>query len=217
MSLSPAILGLFAKLRKLLTSSYLSVCLSVCPSVRPHATTRLKLDRFSWNFAFGYFYKIYLKMQASLKSDKNKEYFTWIPIYIFIIAFSVLLRMRNFSEKFCRENQNTYFVFNNVFRKSYLLWDNMEKYWRAGEATYENMTHAHCMLDTKGYKHTLSEYLTLISFPLQQWLHESASMLLCTYIACLVYFSHRCLQQLFVIRYWNRGCLPTYWNRIIFY
>jgi hypothetical protein len=29
-----------------------------------------------------------------------------------------------------------------------------EKYCRAGQATDDNMTHAHCMLDIKGYKHT---------------------------------------------------------------
>jgi hypothetical protein len=32
---------------------------------------------------------------------------------------------------------------------------------------------------------TLSEYLIFIAFPLQQWLHERASMLRYTYIACL--------------------------------
>jgi len=31
-----------------------------------------------------------------------------------------------------------------------------------------------------------SENVTLIDFPVQQWLHESASMLRYTYIACLV-------------------------------
>jgi hypothetical protein len=33
---------------------------------------------------------------------------------------------------------------------------NMEKYCRAGQATYENMTHAHCMLNTnrRGDDHT---------------------------------------------------------------
>jgi len=34
------------------------------------------------------------------------------------------------------------------FRKSYRLWDNMEKYCRTGDATDDNMGHAHCMLDT---------------------------------------------------------------------
>jgi len=33
---------------------------------------------------------------------------------------------------------------------------------------------------------THSEYVMLIAFPLQQWLHERASMLRCTYIASLV-------------------------------
>jgi hypothetical protein len=35
----------------------------------------------------------------------------------------------------------------------------------------------------KVYKHTLSEYVILIAFPLQKWLHERASMLRYTYIA----------------------------------
>ena len=30
-----------------------------------------------------------------------------------------------------------------------------------------------------------SEYVTLIAFPLQQWLHERASLLRYTYVACL--------------------------------
>ena len=35
-----------------------------------------------------------------------------------------------------------------VPRKSYRLWDNMEKYCRAGYATDENTAHAHFLLDT---------------------------------------------------------------------
>jgi len=33
------------------------------------------------------------------------------------------------------------------FRKSYLLWDNVEKCCGAGQTTDDNMAHAHCMLD----------------------------------------------------------------------
>jgi len=67
-------------------------------------------------------------------------------MYIFCLI------MRNFYDKNCRENQNTHFVFNNFFpRKSCRLWDNVEKYCRAGQATDDNMAHAHC----KGYTHTL--------------------------------------------------------------
>jgi hypothetical protein len=42
-----------------------------------------------------------------------------------------------------------------------------------------------CCIPKATNKH--SEYVILIVFPLQQWLHERASMLRFTYIACLVY------------------------------
>ena len=47
------------------------------------------------------------------------------------------------------------------------------------------MTHAHCMLDTKSYKHTL-EYVRLAVFPLHQWLHKHKSTLRYTPIVCPV-------------------------------
>jgi len=34
-------------------------------------------------------------------------------------------------------------------------------------------------------KNTHSEYIILIAFPLEQWLHERDFMLPCTYIACI--------------------------------
>jgi hypothetical protein len=40
----------------------------------------------------------------------------------------------------------------------------MEKYGRAGQATYNKMVHAHCMLDTYGYKYTLSICSTFFTF-----------------------------------------------------
>jgi len=36
-------------------------------------------------------------------------------------------------------------MFINVFRKSCLVWDSVEKYFRT---TDDNMAHAHCILDT---------------------------------------------------------------------
>jgi hypothetical protein len=62
----------------------------------------------------------------------------------------------------------------------------VEKYSRTGEATVDNMAHAHFTLDTEGYKH--SEYAILIAFLLQQWSNERASVLRYTYIACLVVY-----------------------------
>jgi len=48
-------------------------------------------------------------------------------------------------------------------------------------------------------ENTHSEYVTLIAFPLQQWLHESASVVRYTYIACLA------LVQI-VLKYMRRSC-----------
>jgi len=48
----------------------------------------------------------------------------------------------------CRGNQNVHFVCNNFFGKSFRLWDNVEKYFKAGQFTDGNMAHVHCMLDT---------------------------------------------------------------------
>jgi len=59
----------------------------------------------------------------------------------------------------------------------------MGKYFRPEQATDDKMAHTHGMLDTQGYK-----YVILLFFSLQQWLHERASMLPCTYIV-LFYIS----------------------------
>ena len=39
-------------------------------------------------------------------------------------------------------------MFNNVFLKPCCLSDKVEKYCRAVQVTFGNMTHVHCMLDT---------------------------------------------------------------------
>ena len=44
-----------------------------------------------------------------------------------IISCLFLLRIRNVSDKLCRENQNIYFMFTIFSRKSCVLWDNVEK------------------------------------------------------------------------------------------
>jgi hypothetical protein len=69
-------------------------------------------------------------------------------------------------------------------QKSCRLWDNVEKCGRAWQATGDNMAHAHCMLDTQGYRPTLRICNT--DFPLQQWLHGHASILRYTYSAPIV-------------------------------
>jgi hypothetical protein len=62
-------------------------------------------------------------------------------------------------------------------------------YWygRPGHATDDNIIwHMRLACWITKATNTHSEYVIRIAFPLQQWLHERASMLRYTYIACLV-------------------------------
>jgi len=69
--------------------------------------------------------------------------------YAFLfISRLIFLRMRNISDKSCRENQNTHFMLNSFSRESCPLWDNVEIYCRAGQATDDSTAHAHYILDT---------------------------------------------------------------------
>jgi len=54
-----------------------------------------------------------------------------------------------------------------------MCWDIAEESCRVGQATDDNITHAHVTLDIYGYD-THLEYLIFIAFPLQQLLRESA-------------------------------------------
>ena len=68
-------------------------------------------------------------------------------------------------------------MFNdNFFFNSCLVLDNVETRFRARHTTEDNMAHAHCMLDTEGYKHS-STICNTYCFSLQLWLHERAFIL----------------------------------------
>jgi hypothetical protein len=137
------------------------------------------------------------KIQVSLKSEKLNGCFTWRPIYILIITCSFVLRMRSVSDKRCRENQNTLCPYFFLLRKSYRLWDNVEKFGTAGQALDENtarLMRVACCIPKATDAH--SECAILIAFPLQQWLHERASMWRSTYVARLL----KTLRALLIVR-----------------
>jgi hypothetical protein len=62
-------------------------------------------------------------------------------------------------------------MFSNFFSWK-LCRDSVESYCRAGQDMRDNMGHARCMLVNNSYTH--SEYVIVIAFPLQQWLHKRA-------------------------------------------
>jgi len=116
--------------------------MSVCLSVLPHGTILVWLDAFLWNFIFEYFSEIcregsnFVKNLTIITSTLCEDISTFI-----IISRWILLRMGNISDKSCRENQNMHFMSHDVFspRKSCRSWDNVEKYGRDGQSTYDDI------------------------------------------------------------------------------
>ena len=159
---------------------------------------------------FNIFRKAVANVQVWLKSDKNNVYFTWRPTYIYdntwhtqkngavLIVLTIktapffcvcpvsrwiLLRLRNVSDKTCRENQNT-FYFQWLFPKYCAVCEiNVKKYCRAGQATEDDIIRRmRFVYGITKATNTHSEYVILLAFPWQQWLHERASILLYTFI-----------------------------------
>ena len=140
----------------------MSVSLSVCLSA---SMEHLGYHRMGFHEIcyFSIFRKSVKKIDVSLKSDDNGT--AHKDQHIFLISCSVLLRMRNVSHKSHKEIRNTHFVFKNFFRKSWHLWDNVEKFCRAGEAKYCNMGLVHCMQHNYSYKHNLWLHSTYCFYP----------------------------------------------------
>jgi len=95
--------------------------------------------------------------------------------------------LRNVSDESWRGNQNTYFTFNKVFflnRAFYeIMWKNIAE-WDRPRMTIWYMRIA-CWIPKPTNTH--SQYVILVAFPLQQWLHECTSMLrLCVHLHVLL-------------------------------
>jgi hypothetical protein len=57
------------------------------------------------------------------------------------------LECEMFQTKVVEKNKTHILCSCDFFRKSCRLWDNVEKCYRAGQVTDDNMAHAHCKLD----------------------------------------------------------------------
>jgi len=89
-----------------------------------------------------------------------------------------------------KENENTHFMFINVFTKimSFMGW--CGKCGKARQVTEDNTVHRKrnklLCHTTMARIQTYSKYLIIIVFPRQQRLRERASLLRCAYIPCIV-------------------------------
>ena len=89
--------------------------------------------------------------------------------------------MRTVTDKSCIENQDTHVMFNNFFfnHSIYeLMWKTIVEPGRPQMTA--RLLRIACWIPKA--TNTRPEYVIFLAFPLQQWWHESASMLLYTYI-----------------------------------
>ena len=178
-------LGEFAKLRKTIICFVMSVRLSV----------RLERLGSHWTDFHEIWYlrtfrKSVAKIRVSLKSDKNKGYFTWRLIYTLIISRSFLLRMRNVSDKSYRENQNPHFVFSNIFFENRAFYEIMWKNIVERGRPYMTIWRMRIACRIPNATNTHSGCLTLIAFPPQQWLTSGPQCYVVRTLPVLFYVSY---------------------------
>ena len=123
----------------------------------------------------------------SLKSDKNNGYFTWRSIYIFYNVTHFFLEWQIFQTKVVQKLKTHILCLITSCWKSCSLWCNVEKYYTTRQAIDDNIIwHIRVACWIPKARNTPSECVILIAILLQPWLHERASTLRYTYIACLV-------------------------------
>jgi len=99
-------------------------------------------------------------------------------MYIFYNIWLNSSQNQNFSDKSCKENQNTHFMIKTPFfffenRAVYeIRWKNIVKPGRSQMTIWRIRIASWITRATD----THSEYVILIAFPLHQWLHERASV-----------------------------------------
>ena len=107
-------------------------------------------------------------------------------------SHSVLIIMRNVSDKICRGNQNTHFMFNHFSPwKSSSLWDNVEKTGHRQEDHRRryNTTHALCMPESWDKNtNTQSEYVILLFYINNGYANTHQCFIIRTLSVLLMYF-----------------------------
>jgi hypothetical protein len=81
-------------------------------------------------------------------------------------------------------NKHIFRSINFFFWKSCRLWDNVEKFCTAGQATDDNTAHAHCMLGIPKVTNTL-RIRNAYCFSIATMVARTPSVLRHTYIVCL--------------------------------
>jgi hypothetical protein len=128
------------RVREIAKSDYFlrHVCPSAWNSSAPTGRIFIKFD--IWGFFENLWRKFKLyENRTGVKVTLHLDQFTF-----FIMSLSFLLKMRNVSDRFVEKIKTHILCLVTFFRKSCRLWDNVEKYCKAGQAK-DDMSHALCI------------------------------------------------------------------------
>jgi len=102
----------------------------VCPSVRPHGTTRPPLDRFSWNLIFDNFSKIWRENQSLIKIwQKWRVLYMKTDLHFWTYLVQFFLQREMFQTKLAEIIKTrilfsiTFFFLNHAFHE--IMWKNI--------------------------------------------------------------------------------------------
>jgi len=127
-------LGLCAEFQKAFIGFILSLCLSIHMEQLGSCWTD-----FHEIWYLSVFWRSVKKIQVSLKSDKNYGYFTWILWYVYDSIWLIASWNEKCFQQKLYTKSKTHFIFNKFVKKSCFLWDSVEKYGCAIEATDDNI------------------------------------------------------------------------------
>jgi hypothetical protein len=100
----------------------------------------------------------------------------------------IILKLQNIIDEICIENQGTLLMLSAFFRKSCRVFNNDEKYCRAGGVTEEYMT---CLTTFACWiargTDSNSDYVIITTFQLQESLQGSASNLREHFVVCILF------------------------------
>ena len=134
----------------------MSVRLSTSVPLLSHGTVRLPIHGFSWNLIFDYASKMCRENSSFFKSWQELRLIYMKTTCILLSYLAAFFSDWEMCQTKVVEKIKTHILCSVIpFKKSCLLWDNVEEYSRAGHATDGNMAHAHSMVGNKGYRHVL--------------------------------------------------------------
>jgi hypothetical protein len=174
----------------------------------------------SMKFNIRVFFKNTLrKFRFHYKQDRNKQYFAWRPIYI-VHQISLCSSSKEMFQTRAGQKIETYTLrLVMFFWKSCHLRDNVEKCCWARPTTVDNMAHAYCMLDIKGYKYILRICIAYYvpTATMVAWMHLNVALYVHCLSCCVLWRNEAGFFHMFVYFYQTTRCHILEDSRLLIY